>query len=110
MANTKSRKHNKKTMKKSMNKRHKQSRKNTKRVSLTKHRVEFKKALKMNYAGRLHEVGAAGGGAPAAADDAAGAAPLSGDGEWWLIIAMVEYAASATAPARIEKNGIDAVG
>ena len=38
MANTKSRKHNKKTSKKSMNKRNKQSRKNTKRVSLTKHR------------------------------------------------------------------------
>ena len=38
MAKTKARKHNKKTLKKSMNKRHKQSRKNTKRVSLTKHR------------------------------------------------------------------------
>jgi hypothetical protein len=40
MANTKSRKHNKKTVKKSMNKRNKQSRKNsnTKRVSLTKNR------------------------------------------------------------------------
>ena len=64
MANTKSRKHNKKTSKKSMNKRHKQSRKkpNTKRISLTKHRAAFKKALKMNLAGRLHEVGVAGGG------------------------------------------------
>ena len=38
MAKTKARKHNKKTLRKSMNKRHKQSRKNTKRVSLTKHR------------------------------------------------------------------------
>ena len=38
MAKTKARKHNKKTLKKSMNKRHKQSRKNTKKVSLTKHR------------------------------------------------------------------------
>ena len=38
MAKTKARKHNKKTLKKSMNKRHKQSRKNTKRVSLTKNR------------------------------------------------------------------------
>lgn len=38
MAKTKARKHNKKTLRRSMNKRHKQSRKNTKRVSLTKHR------------------------------------------------------------------------
>jgi len=66
MANTKSRKHNKKTLKKSMNKKHKQSRKktNTKKISLTKHRAEFKKALRLNLAGRLHEVGVAmaGGG------------------------------------------------
>ena len=42
-------------------------------------------------------------------DDAAGAAPLSGDGQRWVIIAMVEYPASATAPARIKKHRIDAV-